>query len=485
MALFTTSPTQKALTPMEQLLKYKKPKAKTPMTLLTPEEQQTQLWVTTPKPTLTTPEVIPEKTPMEQLVQPETVQPAVATVPGTITPPLPTDIPPTDVPPVTETPSENVNAPRTTKNPNGKTNAQVASDKAWEHVSGNKDWFGDNARRPFETDQQWHDRLVAEAREGFVPAMETKYDDAGRPVEVGYYDWDGNWVQTTDLGALNTALGALTEAANAVPNLIDIQNSEQFRRLTDMMNNPNATQADIDAAERSAAEQMGLSVEQLRTIIAQGRTQAGYGVNAQQGMTQQEISEYDRKTALERQDIMRQGQELMNQFMGKSGGSAIAAGNARNAIIGTLATFQAQKDAQQTELDWIKKNAEYNALVARNQQLFDMKSITAGQYLEQIKNNRTIAIQATMAQLNALAQQNQLEIEKYSAIAGIRYQEVMAQLGVLQGVSQKELDDYEKYMAPILEKARREAEQAAKDQKSSQDILGIIGTIISTIALFA
>jgi enoyl-[acyl-carrier-protein] reductase (NADH) len=379
-------------------------------------------------------------------------------------------------------------APRSVKNPNGRTAAQIASDAAWTFVSSNKDWFGEDARKLFETDQQWHDRLLAKKKAAFVPSMETVYDENGRPVEVGYFDWGGNWVRTRDLSSLNAAMAGLAEAANATPTLIDIRGTPEYQSLTELqkqLNDPNNTQADMDAAEQRAAEEMGLTVPELRQRLADMREQANLGKNAQQGMTQQEISEFDRKTALERQELLRQGQEILQQVMGKSGGSAIAASNARNNIINTLASFQAQKDAQQTELDWEKKIAEYDALVARYDQLFQQKDLTAGRYLDAIKEDRTAAIQATFYQLNALAQQNQAEIDKYTAIGSMRYQEVMAQLGVLQGVSEQELNDFEKYIAPIRLKMEQEALEAQKNAQSANNILGIISSIIGTIALFA
>jgi hypothetical protein len=487
MALYTTSPTQQALSPMEQLLQIKKKTQKTGMpTLLTPEEQQTNMGtMITPGATPITPETQqiqqePQtKTPMEQLAQTKAIS--------------------TSIPPIQQPPAGPGNVPMGSTAPppvNAQTSNTVAtkpipskvySDKAWEIVNSNTDWLGTtpDARRVGEGDQAWHDRLLANYKASFTPEMETKYDDNGRPVEVGYYDWGGNWVQTRDMGALNNAMTALTDAANAVPNLIDVQGTPEYQRLTDLqaqLNDPNATQADMDAAEAQAAAEMGISVPDLRARLAQMREQSNLGVNAQQGMTQQEITEYDRKTALERQDLMRQGQELMQQVMGKSGGSAIAAGNARNAIISTLATFQAQKDAQQTELDWNKKSAEYAALVARNDQLFQQKEITAGRYLDAMKENRTIALQATFAQLNALAQQNQAEIDKYSAIASVRYQEVMAQLGVMQGVSEQELNDYEKTIAPLRFQMEQAALKAQQDQQNVTNILGVIGLGISLIA---
>jgi RecG-like helicase len=50
-------------------------------------------------------------------------------------------------------------------------------------------------------------------------------------------------------------------------------------------------------------------------------------------------------------------------------------------------------------------------------------------------------------------------------------------------VSEQELNDFEKYIAPIRLQMEQEALEAQKNAQSANNILGIISIVIGTIAL--
>jgi len=129
--------------------------------------------------------------------------------------------------------------------------------------------------------------------------------------------------------------------------------------------------------------------------------------------------------------------------------------------------------------DFLRKQAEYESLAKRTEQLFNMGQITSQQYLDTLRQDRLSALQGYAQAISAYTAQNQTEIAAFTAHADVIYKSIMADLGINESMLNDSQQFYEMYMAPYyteLEKwsiqEEADAVRAAKNMNQGSMIIG-------------
>lgn len=312
----------------------------------------------------------------------------------------------------------------------------------------------------------------------------------GLPMSVGYTDAQGNWVEQANKMELAKQMHDLRYLDS--PEMIDLMNSDAYQALqtiTDQWASGALVDQDMAAGQSYFENLMGLAPGGYTSELDAMRQQQGLGIQGQQGLSDQYTDEFNRKTQLELQQMRDDSAQLMEQ-LGASGRS-VKGYDAMLSFARQQADFQSQRDLELTTQDMAMKQAEYDALKNRYEQLYNMGSISIGQYTAALADNRKSALQGYAQQITAMAQQNQQNLQAYETQANVMYQTIMTDLGVSTSLLEESSAYYEQYMAPhvqeLQEAALADQTAANKQQAFNESLGGVIsmaGTGASVGAMF-
>lgn len=314
---------------------------------------------------------------------------------------------------------------------------------------------------------------------------------AGLPYEMGFWQDNGDgtqtWIQQRDMTSVATQMHDLSNMPG--PNLQDLTGTDAYagiQSLIDLWNDPNTAQADKDAAVASFEQEMGQAPGWFAEQMAQMYGQMSQGISGQQGLTDEYQQAFNRETDLEMQKMKSEYGRLIESM--SASGRNVAGYQKMDEIVNSMASFDAKRRMERMNLDMAYKQAEYDALKDRYQQLFDMKQISASEYMGALQQNRTNALTGYAQELSAAYQQNQTEIAAYTAHAQVVYQSILADMQVSESMMNQMQDYYEMYMAPYYAELERWSieKQVALQEKANQinalSGIPIIGGIAAAIA---
>jgi hypothetical protein len=323
----------------------------------------------------------------------------------------------------------------------------------------------------------------------------------GLPYQMGYWDENGpeggNWTMIRDLLPVAQQLHELSNMPIPEgPQLTDITQTGAMQGIQDLaslLTNPDTTAADYQAGLAQFEQMMGMNPGDYSNTMANMTNQLDQGVMAQQGLSQDYQNQYGRQTQLELQQ-MRGDYQMMLEAMG-AGGRSVAAYQQMDQIALSLSSYQMQRDMELMNKDLATRQTEYDALNDRWKSMYNMGQMTAQQYMDNIRQNRTDALTAYAQQLSTYISQNQLMLEQYQTDlqatqlhASTVYQSIMADLGVSESLMNQLNEQYEMYMAPYYAELEQYAvqvqaqqnQQALDQQNTSNFINGfaIVGMIL-------
>lgn len=321
------------------------------------------------------------------------------------------------------------------------------------------------------------------------------YADAtwvGLPLEIGWWEQDDegnntNWITQKDMRSVAEQLHELQNIAIPErPGLIDLTTTSAYggiQDLIDIWNDPNRTQADKDAAIASYEQQMGQAPGWFANQMAAMYGQMSTGIMGQQGLTEEYQDAYNRETQLELQSQRRDYQKMIEAMSAQ--GRNVAGFQKMDEIVNTLSSYQMQRDVQLLNTDLAMKQAEYNALKDRYQQLFDNEQISSTQFQEALNQNRLNALTGYAQQISTIVSQNQLTLQAYQAdLSAIQlhaetvYKGIMADIGVSESMMTQMQDFYEMYMAPHFAELQQYSIEAQIEMSKQGQTTQQIGTVL-------
>jgi hypothetical protein len=321
---------------------------------------------------------------------------------------------------------------------------------------------------------------------------------AGLPYEMGWWttDEEGNqvWVRQRDMGSVAEQMHELANVnIPERPGLIDLMGTDAYAGIQDMIdlwNDPNRTQADKDAAIASFEQEMGQPpgwfAEQMNAMYGQ----MGEGIMGQRGLTDEYQDAYRRETQLELQD-MRNDYTRMIEAMSAQGRD-VAGFMKMDEIVNELSSFEMKRHVEMLNMDLAMKQAEYDALKDRYQQLFDNKQISAAEFQAALNQNRVNALTGYAQEISTIVQQNQLTLEAYSADlqavqlhAEIVYKSILADMQVSESMMNEMQSRYEMYMAPYYAELEKWSIEQQISQQKTANVMSGIGVGLQGIAVVA
>jgi hypothetical protein len=311
--------------------------------------------------------------------------------------------------------------------------------------------------------------------------------------DYGWYDHNGEWHQTRDLTNIAEQLRRLREITGQLPgdlDLTDIQDTEAWdslQALLDLLSDPNRTDEDLAAARADAEKRLGMDPGGLSDLLSQYQDQLDQGVAGQQGMTPEEKDLYDRETGLEIQR-MQDDNARMLEALG-AGGRSTKGFEAMISLGREVASTSGQRQIDFMTNDFLRKQVEYEALAKRQETLFSQSQISIDQYVSELRQNRTMAMQGYAMQLDLYLKENEQAIavqqQEYQALAqqaALINISIAADLGVSAQMIQETLQMYQQWMSDYyvqLDQQSLAAEQQAQQTNWFAAILGGIGGLLA------
>ncbi len=298
----------------------------------------------------------------------------------------------------------------------------------------------------------------------------------GLPYSVGYTDQNGAWVEVKS--ALEYAKQLHDMSTLQSPEIIQLTQTPEYEALSRLiagLEDGSLAQQDFQEGTGRFEELLGLGPGGLSDAMSGMRQDLNSGVFDRQGFSDQYIDTYNRQTQVQLQQMRDDSAQLM-ESLGASGRSVQGYSTMLN-ISRSMADFQAQRQLELTTQDNMVKQAEYDALKARYDTMYQMQQVTVGEYVNALSQNRLAALQGYAQQITAQAQQNQTNIAEYEAHAQVMYQTIMAQLGVDEGLLSQAQDYFEMYMAPTYAELEKQVLQSQVDESKAYDWMGNLANV--------
>jgi hypothetical protein len=310
----------------------------------------------------------------------------------------------------------------------------------------------------------------------------------GLPMSVGFW-YDGKWYEKASKLDVAQQMHDLRNLER--PEMVDLTSTQAYQNLvdlTDQLASGELVAQDQQEGREFFEELMGFSPGGYSQRLSAMEGLMGEGIQGQEGLTPEHKDIYNRQTQIQLQQMREDSAQLM-ESLGASGRS-VAGFQAMVQLSRNQADFQSQRDLELLTQDLMLKQAEYDALSNRYEQLFNMGQITIGQYSSALRENRMAAIQGYAQQITTMAQQNQQNLQAYETHAQVMYNNLMADLGVSKGLLDEAAAHYEMYMAPITaarEKQALEDEKKAAEAKRKSDaaMAGVAAVSPLATAMFA
>ena len=310
----------------------------------------------------------------------------------------------------------------------------------------------------------------------------------GLPMSVGFW-YDGKWYEKAS--KLDVAKQMHDLRTLERPEMVDLTSTQAYQNLvdlTDQLASGQLVAQDQQEGREFFEELMGFSPGGYSQRLSAMEGLMGEGIQGQEGLTPEHKDIYNRQTQIQLQQMREDSAQLM-ESLGASGRS-VAGFQAMVQLSRNQADFQSQRDLELLTQDLMLKQAEYDALSNRYEQLFNMGQITIGQYSSALRENRMAAIQGYAQQITTMAQQNQQNLQAYETHAQVMYNNLMADLGVSKGLLDEAAAHYEMYMAPIIAEREKQAlideEKAAESKrKSDAAMAGVAAVSPLATAMFA
>lgn len=260
------------------------------------------------------------------------------------------------------------------------------------------------------------------------PKYETRYDKNGAPViwmlPAGMEDKPENWQIVKDYSSqYETLMGlpglyeerGLTSFEDYASKYgLDWNEMDPYLNELDRLRNllETGTGADIAGAEEYAARQMGISVEEYQNIIGVLSQTIGEGLEGQPGLTEEELEfreRYKRNMMRNQRQAM---QDQVQNIYAETGSVARELWESQR-FVQQIRDTQLQYDAATMEANQQRMRENYQTKLESWTQMLEKNQIGQEQFLNNVRANRGMAIQALSVQMNAAVQENQTYLQRY------------------------------------------------------------------------
>ena len=300
------------------------------------------------------------------------------------------------------------------------------------------------ARRWFK--ENWNDIEPGEAPE-YDP---TEYEMSEDGNSLGYYDEDGNWVIVEDYTNINEMLAAAQSAGMDLPTfqqwmqdnnftMNDLTGSESYQGLEELialLEDPTRTEQDIADAMEYSATMMGMTIEELNTLLDEQRALMSTDVDDLQGFSDEERAMREREHQAMLVGEEQRAREMISNIQGQTG-SAMRAYAMADQELRRINNADIQGRLAMSNDDYQRKLDEQQAGERRFLQMVQMNQASAAQYINLVSNNRSMLLQTYLADINVLQAENQQYLQMYQADAAAMaavvdnmYKGINAELGL-------------------------------------------------------
>lgn len=324
---------------------------------------------------------------------------------------------------------------------------------------------------------------------GEMPDTETAMDDAQDKADEDLEDLYG---QVDDITAMADDIPSFDEwlADNGQERLSVDSELEGMQGLIDQLA-AGPSDEDKDAAFEHAARMMGLTSEEAQTILG-GLTKkmAGY----EEGMTQEEMMDagildnFDGMTeeemALrkrENQSNLRMAEDrarrLVQDTFADSGSTAKMLQTADQATM-QINNMQLQQDAALAQEDFERSFAEFQSLKASQQQMVETNQIGVTQYMENLQQGMSLALQGYAQKITAIQNENAALRDEYRGdlqALSLQIDTLYKAANLEIGLVQAEIDLVESYYNQEMQPWRDAMEAALIEDELGFDWGAFIG----------
>ncbi len=216
------------------------------------------------------------------------------------------------------------------------------------------------------------------------------------------------------------------------------------------------TEEDYATGWERAAETMGLSGEELTNAISEMTNELALGVGEQQGLTAEELDLRERAKNSALRETEQYNTTLIDNILSNSGSRARALEKSTQALE-SISDQQLQYDLAIQQEDSERRQAEYDSKLQLWTQMVEQGQMTQQQYLDNVRADRTLALQTAATELSAIYEQNQQYMQMYEAdlsafntYAQSVYDSINAQLGIDQAAMDTASELYNQALQPYI-----------------------------------
>lgn len=213
-------------------------------------------------------------------------------------------------------------------------------------------------------------------------------------------------------------------------------------------------QSDLDAANEWAASGMGITATDYANMMADLTTQVNMDASAQQGLSPEEMALRERLQRNESRRLQSSFQKMLDNALGSS--------NSRSRYLMQGDQYLSQMRDQELqysfsimEEDAARRQQNYENKFRTWSTMFQQNQMGTQQFLDNIRQNRSMEMQVIAAQASTVLQQNQQYLQEYTADLNAanfyiqaKFDSITTQLGMDTAIYDQLADMYAVALAP-------------------------------------
>lgn len=180
---------------------------------------------------------------------------------------------------------------------------------------------------------------------------------------------------------------------------------------------------DQDASFEYAARLMGMDADQVNDMIGNLSQQLSQGVNAAEGMSDQERALRERQNQANLREMESRAQRMVQNSLADTGSTVRMLASADEATR-QINNVQLQQDAALAQEDFERKMAQFQSLQTQWGQMVQTNAMGSQQYLDQIQQGMSMAIEGYATKIDALLAENQQYFQMHQADMGAIQQQI-------------------------------------------------------------
>lgn len=279
---------------------------------------------------------------------------------------------------------------------------------------------------------------------------------------------------------------------------------------TQLMNGP--TDEDYGAGWDRAAQGLGVTGDELTAMLGNLTNQMAGGISGQEGLSADEMALRERAKRSALKETEQYTSKMLDNVLASSGsrGRYLSQGDE---ALQAISDQQLKYDLSIQQEDADRRQQEYEAKSKTWAAMWQAGQMTQQQFLENIRQDRSLALQTTATEISAIMQKNQQYLQMYGAdlqafelYANTVFNSINAEMGLDQHVLDMTSELYNQALAPYAAALVEYDKQFAAyqqdyaefwnaqilDQQTQQNnqtqttaiitgVLGFVGTIVGSI----